>query len=169
MKKIKNSLCVAFLCMATVFSATAQEKKASPAEVAQGKINGAIVTINYSSPAVNERAIWGELVPFGKVWRAGANEATTIKTDKDLIVEGNKLTAGTYSVFVIPQLHEATVIFNKVAKQWGASKYDKAEDAFRVSVKPNARKLKAERLTYTISSNKIVLSWDYWDIPLSVK
>ncbi|WP_026976235.1 DUF2911 domain-containing protein [Flavobacterium tegetincola] len=169
MKKIKNTLCIAFLSLATAFSATAQEKKASPAEVAQGKINGAAVTINYSSPAVNERAIWGELVPFGKVWRAGANEATTIQTDKDLIIEGNKLAAGTYSVFVIPQLNEATVIFNKVAKQWGASKYNEAEDALRVSVKPNMRKLRAERLVYNISSNKIVLSWDSWDIPLTVK
>ena len=169
MKNFKNTLCIAFLSLATAFGATAQEKKVSPAEVTQGKINGAAVTINYSSPAVKGRVIWGELVPFGKVWRAGANEATTIETDKDLIIEGQKLPAGKYSIFVIPEKNEATIIFNKIAKQWGTSKYNEVEDVFRVKVKPQARKEKAERLVYTISTKKIVLSWDSWDIPMNVK
>lgn len=169
MKNLKNTLCIAFLTFATAFNVTAQEKKASPPEVAEGKINGAAVTINYSSPAVNDRVIWGELVPFGKVWRAGANASTTIETNKDLMIEGKKLAAGTYAIFVIPQKGEATVIFNKVAKQWGASKYDEAEDALRVKVKPQVRKDKAERLMYTISPKTIVLSWDNWDIPVAVK
>ena len=169
MKNFKNTLCIAFLSLATTFGASAQEKKASPAEVAQGKINGAAVTINYSSPSVKGRVIWGELVPFGKIWRAGANEATTIETDKDLMIEGQKLPAGKYSFFVIPEKNEATIIFNKVAKQSGTSKYNEAEDVFRVKVKPQTRKEKAERLIYSISSKKIVLSWDNWDIPLNVK
>ena len=169
MKNLKNTFCIAFLSLVTAFGATAQEKKASPAEVAQGKINGAAVTINYSSPSVKGRVIWGELVPFGKIWRAGANEATTIETNKDLTIEGQKLPAGKYSIFVIPEKTEATVIFNKVAKQSGTSKYSQSEDVFRVKVKPQARKEKAERLVYTISPETIVLSWDNWDIPLKVK
>ncbi|WP_432670809.1 DUF2911 domain-containing protein [Flavobacterium sp. SM2513] len=169
MKNLKNTLCIAFLSIATVFGAAAQEKRASPAEVAQGKINGAAVTINYSSPSVKNRAIWGELVPFGKIWRAGANEATTIEASEDLIIEGQKLPAGKYSFFVIPEKTEATIIFNKVAKQSGTSKYNEAEDVFRVKVKPQPRKEKAESLVYTISANKIVLSWDNWDIPMKVK
>ncbi len=169
MKNLKNTFCVAFLSLVTTISVSAQEKKASPAEVAQGEINGAKVTINYSSPSVKERVIWGELVPFGKLWRAGANEATTIETNKDLMIEGKKLPAGKYSIFVVPEKSEATFIFNKVAKQSGTSKYNQSEDVFRVKVKPQARKEKLERLTYYILPKSIVLSWDNWDIPLKVK
>ena len=168
MKNLKNTLVIAFFSLAT-FAVTAQEKKASPAQVAQGKVNGSAVTINYSSPSVKNRVIWGELVPFGKVWRAGANESTTIETTQDLVIEGQKLPAGKYSIFVIPEKDNATVIFNKVAKQWGASKYKQEEDMIRVQVKPQARKEKAEQLTYAVNSNSIVLSWDNWDIPLKVK
>jgi hypothetical protein len=169
MKDFKNTFCIAFLSIVTAFSANAQEKKASPAEIAQGKVNGAAVTINYSSPAVKGRAIWGELVPFGKVWRAGANEATTIETNQELIIEGQKLPAGLYSLFVIPEKTEVTVIFNKVAKQWGASQYKQSEDILRVKVKQKVVKNQSERLMYTISPKNIVLSWDNWDIALNVK
>lgn len=169
MRNLKTKFCIAFLSLVTTFSVSAQEKKASPAEVAQGEINGAKVTINYSSPSVKDRVIWGELVPFGKLWRAGANEATTIETNKDLMIEGEKLPAGKYSIFVIPEKSEATFIFNKVAKQSGTSKYNQSEDVFRVKVKPQARKEKLERLTYSVLPKAIVLSWDNWDIPVKAK
>jgi hypothetical protein len=169
MKNLKNTFLVAFLSLATAIGANAQEKKASPPEVAQGKFNGAAVTINYSSPSVKNRAIWGELVSFGKVWRAGANEATTFETDKDLMIEGQKLPAGKYSIFVIPEKAEATVIFNKVWKQWGSNKYNQVEDAIRVKVTPQVRKEKAEQLVYNFTPKSIVLSWDNWDIPVKVK
>jgi len=168
MKNLKNTFCIAFLSLVTTFSATAQ-KKASPAEMVQGKFNGAAITINYSSPSVKGRAIWGELVPFGKVWRAGANEATTIETDKDLMIEGQKLPAGKYAIFVIPEKNEATVIFNKVWKQWGSNSYNDAEDVLKVKVKPQVRQEKAEQLVYAFNSKEIVLSWDNWDIPVKVK
>jgi hypothetical protein len=169
MKNLKNTFLVAFLSLATAIGANAQEKKASPAEVAQGKFNDAAVTIKYSSPSVKNRTIWGELVSFGKVWRAGANEATTFETDKDLTIEGQKLPAGKYSIFVIAEKDEATVIFNKVWNQWGASKYNQAEDAIRVKVTPQVRKEKAEQLVYNFTPKSVVLSWDNWDIPVMVK
>src|SRR5687768_12146252 len=96
--KTKISLYVLTL-LVSVFSG-AQEKKASPAEKAHGHIGGAEVTVNDSSPSVRGREIWGKLVPFGKVWRAGADEATTFETNKDLVVGGQKLPAGTYSFFI---------------------------------------------------------------------
>ena len=147
----------------------AQNKPASSAEVATGKINGATITIKYGSPSVKARQIWGALVPFNQVWRAGANEATTFETDKDLMIEGSKLPAGKYSFFVIPNEKECTVIFNKIAKQWGSGKYNEKEDQLRVKVKPEALKTASEKLVYTIANNKIVLSWDKWNIPMSVK
>lgn len=169
MKNFKNIFCIAFLSLATTFGVQAQQPKASPAEMAKGNFKDASVTINYSSPAVKNRVIWGELVPFGKVWRAGANEATTFETSKDIMIEGQKLAAGKYSFFIIPEQGSATVIFNKVDKQWGSGKYDMAQDVLRVKVKPQVRKEKAERLKYDVTSKGFVLSWDNWDIPVKVK
>ena len=143
--------------------------KASPAAVATGKINGATISINYSSPSVKGRQIWGALVPFNEVWRAGANEATTFETDKDLTIEGSKLPAGKYSFFVIPKEKECIIIFNKEAKQWGAYKYKDKEDQLRVTVKQKNASATNEKLVYTINKDNIVLSWENWNIPISVK
>ena len=164
-RKFQFSLIALFI----VSFINAQSKPASSAEVATGKINGATITIKYGSPSVKARQIWGGLVPFNEVWRAGANEATTFETDKDLMVEGSKLPAGKYSFFVIPNEKECTVIFNKIAKQWGSGKYNEKEDQLRVKVKPEVAKVSAEKLVYTIAKNKIVLGWEKWNIPLKVK
>ena len=147
----------------------AQAKPASSKEVATGKINGADITINYSSPSVKAREIWGRLVPFNEVWRAGANEATTFETTKDIMVEGSKLPAGKYSFFVIPSAKECIIIFNKEAKQWGSGKYNEKEDQLRVKVKPQVPKSSAEKLVYTIAKNKMTLSWEKWNIPVMIK
>jgi hypothetical protein len=111
----------------------------------------------------------GGLEQYGKVWRAGANEATTFTTDKAIKVEGKALAAGTYSFFVIPaESGEWTIIFNKVAKQWGAYKYDDKEDALRATVKVAAAP-KQERLVYTINPKGFALTWDEVSVPVSVK
>jgi len=167
--KLKNKICTVLFTMAVAIAGAQEKKAASPAETAQGKINGAAVTINYGSPSVKGREIWGGLVPYGKIWRAGANDATTIETNKDLTVEGKTLPAGKYSIFIIPEKDNATVIFNKVAKQWGAYDYKEKEDALRVKVKPVATKEKTEKLVYKINNDNITLSWDNWNIPISVK
>lgn len=158
-----------FIALVSATFVNAQEKPASPAAVASGKINGSTISINYSSPAVKGRKIWGELVPFNKVWRAGANDATTFETDKDLVIEGKKLPAGKYSFFVLPNEKECVLIFNKEAKQWGSYKYKESEDQLRVTVKQQKASSSTERLVYTINKNSIVLSWEKWNIPFSVK
>jgi len=168
MKILKNSLLM-FLSVFAISFANAQEKPKSPPETATGKINGATIQINYGSPSVRGRKIWGELVPFDKVWRAGANEATTFETDKDLTIEGSKLPAGKYSFFVIPNEKQCVIVFNKEAKQWGAYKYNDKEDQLRVTVKPKMAKTSTEKLVYTINAKDVVLSWDNWDIGFSVK
>ena len=163
----KIHLLVIALLMVTFVDA--QDKPASPATVATGKINGATISINYGSPSVKGRTIWGELVPFNKVWRAGANNATTFETDKELTIEGKKLPAGKYSFFVIPNEKESVVIFNKEAEQWGAYKYKEKEDQLRVTVKQQIADSNVERLIYAIDKNAVVLSWEKWNIPISVK
>lgn len=168
MKKLKIVLLM-LLTVFGVYDISAQEKPKSPAEKATGTINGANIEINYCSPSVRGRKIWGELVPFGKVWRAGANDATTIKTDKELTIGTDKLPAGTYSFFVIPTEKECTIIFNKVAKQWGAYKYDQSQDQLRVLVKPTITTASVEKLVYNITPSDIILSWDNWNIGINVK
>jgi hypothetical protein len=150
-----------FVLMALIgFSATAQEKP-SPAKTAEGTVGDAKITINYSSPAVKGRVVWGELVPMGEVWRAGANEATTFTTTKDIMVEGKKLPAGTYGFFIIPGENESTLIFNKVAKQWGAFDYDASQDVLRVTVPSQETSTMEERLVYEVKPSSFEIRWEY--------
>lgn len=162
---------IAFLAFLFVaFTATAQDKKpASPAETAKGAINGAAITVNYGSPSVKGREIWGALVPYGRVWRAGANEATTFETSHKITVEGKELPAGKYALFIIPEKESATIIFNTASKQWGAYDYDQKKDQLRVVVKPVVSKTKTEKLLYTVNSKGLLIQWDSWDIPVSIK
>lgn len=170
--KIKQQISL-LLVLALAFNvAMAQDNPASrpsPAATASGKINTANITINYGSPSVKERKIWGELVPYDKVWRAGANEATTFETDKDIKVEGKALAAGKYGFFVIPGQNEWTIIFNKVSNQWGAFKYDSTQDALRVTVKPRKSDKMNERLVYEVTDKGIVLRWENLEVPVAIK
>jgi hypothetical protein len=171
MKKIVSKLMV--LCAAFLISGTAMAQdaaKASPAETVSGKINNATITIKYSSPSVKGRTIWGDLEPYGKIWRAGANEATTFETDKAIQVEGKPLPAGKYSFFLIPQESGTwTAIFNKEPNQWGAFKYEEAKDQLRVSVKTKPLTTSQERLIYKINKDGFELDWDKISVPISIK
>ncbi|GAA4334944.1 hypothetical protein GCM10023149_42590 [Mucilaginibacter gynuensis] len=151
--------------------AKAQDAKpmASPRDSVSAKAGKANISINYGSPSVRDRKVWGALVPYAQVWRAGANEATVFTTDKDIKVEGKVLPAGTYGFFTIPGEKEWTIIFNKVAKQWGAYKYDEKQDALRVTVKPVEKSEKSERLVYAVNSKGFNLTWDKLSVPVSVK
>lgn len=142
---------------------------ASPPAKASGKIGDANITIDYSSPSVKGRKIFGELEPYGKVWRAGANKATTFQTDKDIMVEGKALPAGKYALFVIPTESDWTVVFNKTADQWGAFKYDQSQDALRVTVKPKKSDALTEKLAYDVNNNGIVLKWENVELPVAIK
>lgn len=166
---LQKKIQLLFVALVTATFVNAQNKPASPAATATGQINGATISINYSSPSVKGRVIWGELVPFNKIWRAGANAATTIETDKDLTIEGSKLPAGKYAFFVIPNEKECVLIFNKVAKQSGTYSYNEKEDQLRVAVKQKAAESSTESLVYTINKNSIVLSWEKWNIPFTVR
>ena len=167
--KIKRKIAILFLALGMTAFVNAQDKPASPPATATGKINGAGITINYSSPFVKGREIWGGLVPFNEVWRAGANNATTFETSKDITVEGAKLPAGKYSFFVIPTKTDCTIIFNKVPGQWGAYKYEESQDQLRVKVKQQVSSTFTESLVYKINKDNVTLSWEKWDIPIKIQ
>lgn len=156
----KKTLTTLFL-FALATTITFAQEKASPAKTAEGMAGGSKITINYSSPAVKGRMIWGDLVPLGQVWRAGANEATTFTTSKDILIEGQKLPAGTYSFFIIPNEGTSTMIFNKVAQQWGAFNYDSKEDQLRVNVPSQQTSTMEERLVYEVKPDRFEIRWEY--------
>jgi hypothetical protein len=130
------------------------------------------VTINYSRPLANGREIWGKIVPYGKVWRAGANENTTISFSDDATIEGKPLPAGTYGLHMIPDKDQWTVIFSKNSTSWGSFSYDEKEDALRVTVKP-ATDESFDTLTYTFDDVKpdstlVTLRWTKVAVPFRV-
>ncbi len=130
------------------------------------------VDISYSRPGVKGRKIWGGLVPYYKVWRAGADEATKITFSTDVKIENKKLSAGSYSFFVIPSKKEWTIIFNKVANQWGAFEYNEAEDAIRIKIKPKTAEfeewLKYELVRTGDYSANLILHWEKQKIILKL-
>ncbi|MDX5418080.1 MAG: DUF2911 domain-containing protein [Hymenobacteraceae bacterium] len=164
------TLLLAFLLITATSWAQNNNKsnRPSPPAVATGKIGETVITIDYSSPAVKNRKVWGELVPYGKVWRAGANEATTIEFSRDVTVEGRHLAKGKYSIYTIPDENQWTVIFNKAVGQWG-TEYDERRDALRVNVKPRKSSKLQERLAYSVAKNGILLRWEHLEIPVKIK
>ena len=156
-------------------SVWAQGKQpASPPATATGKVHGATITISYSSPGVKGRKIWGELVPYDKVWRAGANKATIFQTDKDIRVEGKNLPAGKYSLYIIPGEKEWTFIFNSETGQWGikedgSTTEDPAKDVLRVNVKPRKSKSFTERMAYVVNGDGFALVWENLEVPVRIK
>ena len=163
-----------FLAAALLISsvAFAQEGKAkpSPAATATGKIGYKTVTIAYAQPAVKGREVWGKLVPYNEVWRTGANDATTFEVDKDVMIEGQALKAGKYGLFTIPtEGGEWTIIFNSVAKQWGAYSYDASKDVLRVKVKSEKSETMMERMTFDVKDNQVHLMWENLAVAFKVK
>ena len=144
--------------------------RVSPDKMIYQKIGYTEVEVRYGSPSVNNRQVFGELVPYDKVWRAGANSATTIEFRSAVNIGEMKLDSGKYAFFLIPKENDKwTVIFNKVSKQWGAFRYDEKEDALRLEVSPRTTKHKTENLAYTINQTgfkygSIILAWDFMEI-----
>jgi hypothetical protein len=133
-----------------------------------GMVGGAQVEIEYGRPEVQGRVIWGGLVPYGRIWRTGADEATTVRFDRDVLVEGERLAAGTYALFTIPGEGSWTVVFNRTAKQWGAYSYDAGQDALRVTVTPREH-AHVEALEITLAEGAILLRWEKLEVPIGVR
>jgi len=151
---------------------SAQTDKAarpSPPMEAIATIHGAAIKIAYSSPSVKGRVVWGDLVPYGKVWRTGANEATTFETDKEIKINGEKLAAGKYALFTIPGEKEWTFIFNSDWDQWGAFKYDQTKDVLKVKATPEKSPAFTEKMKFDIKEKMVSLSWENLVVGFEVK
>src|SRR5581483_1791023 len=131
------------------------------------------ITINYHRPLANGRQIFGKLVPYGQVWRAGANENTTITFTDPVSIEGHALDKGTYGLHMIPSENEWTIIFSKTSTAWGSFSYKQDEDALRVTVKPQASDLH-NALAYDFDEVKpdsavVTMRWDKVAVPFQVQ
>lgn len=148
----------------------AQEKRASPLIKTSAEVNGTQISIEYGQPSKKGRDIFGALVPYGKVWRTGANEATVIEFSKDVKINGETVKAGRYALFTIPGESEWTIILNKVANQWGAYNYDASKDVLNVKVKAEQMKEVTEAFTIKISKTGLVeLYWDTTGVEFQVE
>ncbi|MBC7921632.1 MAG: DUF2911 domain-containing protein [Ferruginibacter sp.] len=163
------ALFAAFLLLTTqAFAQDDKSKRPSPPAKISSAVGDAKVTIDYSRPSLKGRKVGTDLAPYGKVWRTGANEATTFEVDKDVKVEGKTLPAGKYSLYTIPGESEWTVIFNKVSDQWG-TKYDEGQDALRVKVKPKKAPQMTEVFTMNVAkSGKVAMMWDNTEVDFTV-
>jgi hypothetical protein len=140
------------------------QDRASPHETISTDVGSHKITVTYGRPYMKGRKIAGGLVPYGKVWRTGADEATTLKTDVDLDVNGLKVPAGEYSVFTLPTKDGWTLIVNKVAKQWGAFKYAEADDLGRTPMQVSKASSPVEQFTISLrpaGSNAVTLKMEW--------
>jgi len=175
--KNKSLFCLLFT-LAFSIQVQAQEDKAkrpSPPAEATATIGDLKIEIDYSQPGVKGRTIWGMLVPYGRVWRTGANEATTFEVNQDVLIEGQRLPAGQYALFTIPGEKEWTIIFNEEAGQWGAYNYDESKNALdTVKVPAGNSGQFTELLTFDIEktgnhSGTVHLKWENVAISFQVE
>jgi hypothetical protein len=177
-RPMKRTLCIVTLMLASA-SAWAQRGRdltapdPSPAASVSQTIGLTEVKITYHRPAVNNRKIWGALVPYGEVWRAGANENTTISFSTPVKLAGKPLKAGTYGLHMIPSTKDFTVIVSNMAVAWGSFSYNQKEDVFRVSVTPRPAEM-TERLQYTFedptdTSATVNMRWEKQSVPFKIE
>lgn len=173
--KRANILLFSLLWSSLVFAQKFPDLDASPADIAVGKKDKMIVAkVIYSRPQKKGRVIFGELEPYGKVWRTGANEATEIKFYKDVFIGDKMVKAGTYTLFTIPEKDKWTVILNSELDQWGAYAYNKDKDVLRFETKPSKTESTVEAFSMlfrdTPQGLELLMAWDevMIQIPISI-
>jgi hypothetical protein len=151
------------IAAALLFLVSMSFAQESPPAKAENTVNGVQITINYHSPKVKDRTIWGGLVPYDKVWRTGANNATTIEVSDDVKIGENKMPKGKYALFTIPKKGDTwSVIINKEADQWGAYNYKESEDLFRFEVDTERTLENSESMKFDVKSDgTVVFNWEY--------
>jgi hypothetical protein len=142
----------------------------SPRKEMTGTIGENTIKVNYGSPSVKGRQILGNLIPYGEIWRMGANEATTIELTQDIKIQGKELAAGKYAVFT--QAEEKgnwTVIFNSESEQWGHYKHDADKDVLRVEATAETRDEASETMDFVMEGNNLVMIWEKVALPLAIE
>lgn len=145
------------------------ETRPSPLASDSIKIGNTSLKITYSSPGVKKRKIWGSLVPYDKIWRTGANQATYLTISDQIVINDEVVPAGKYSIFTIPGNTEWTVILNKDWEQWGAYSYDESQDVLRVRLTPLITEQYQERMKFSFSKEALSFHWEYLTFSLPIR
>jgi len=177
--RVRNYFTICFLLIAGTFLQTdsnAQEPlkpRPSPLAIAAARYKETYLKITYSQPHKNGREIFGKLVPYGKIWRLGANEATEITITKDIVLNGILLKAGTYSVFAIPNTDKWTIIINSDVGLWGSYNYNNAKDIYRFDIPVQQNDVVYEPFTIKIDTRNdladLLIYWDKIKISIPIK
>ncbi|MCD0470581.1 DUF2911 domain-containing protein [Flavobacterium sp. JAS] len=178
------------IILLTTLGVNAQEVKFAPLDASPADISyfpnkavkfkktdnpSAVIKVIYSRPSVKGRAIFGDLIPFGEVWRVGANENTEIKFYKAVTIDGKNIPAGSYSLFAIPEKDKWTIIINKEVDMWGAYAYDESKNIAKVSVpvKTVSTPIEALSIAFTTGGSvaNLVIGWDKTtvELPITIK
>ncbi|MDP9004542.1 MAG: DUF2911 domain-containing protein [Verrucomicrobiota bacterium] len=173
MKSLRLALLIvpALLLSASLLPAEDKKPRVSPHETVNGTVGDAKISIVYGRPyskdpkSGEKRKIWGGLVPYSQVWRMGADEATTLTTDKDITIGGTAIAAGTYTLFLLPEEGGAKLIVNKQTGQWG-TKYDEKQDLVRIDMKKQAADKPVDQFTVAVDNGMLKLTWE--DVQYSV-
>ena len=173
MKKLLAAVCISVSAFS--FAQDYSVPAASPRQKVEQQFSMSKITIDYGRPGVKGRKIFGELVPFGQVWRAGANEATRITFGQEVLFGGQKVKKGTYALYIVPQEKEWKIILNRGVNNWGAYTYDAKEDVATTTVPVKMMNEKMERFTINfedITDEKLnlVFEWDKTraDVPVEI-
>jgi hypothetical protein len=155
-----------------VFSQEALKPRPSPMYMTTMKHDDTYVKITYGRPHKKERTIFGGLVPYGEIWRTGANEATELTSTGDIYLAGNLIKKGTYSIFTIPEEDEWTIILNSALGQWGAYEYDSEKDVIRLTVPVEAMEVTYEPFTIEFNQDNsdasLEMKWDRTKVSIPV-
>jgi len=173
MKKSALGLCLLLVCVSAFGQGAIRLPDASPAASVGETVGVTDINITYHRPAVNSRKIYGGLVSYDTLWRAGANENTTISFSTPVKIEGHDVPAGTYALYMLPTASQWTLVLSKFTGDWGAYNYDPSEDALRVPVTPQPVSESQERLVYTfddVTNNSAVASlrWEKLRVPFKI-
>jgi hypothetical protein len=169
---MKNNFKILAITVCTFIVGALSAQKASPATSTSTKLNnGTVVTIQYSAPSLKGRTVGKDVEPMqGKIWRAGADDATTFEFSNPVSINGKSIPAGKYSFFVIDNGNDWTLILNKIWKQWGAYDYAQSQDILRFNVKPTKASTSSERLTYSATAEgNISIKWGTVQVDFTVK
>lgn len=158
------------LSLSVSFMACGQkENKLSPLTKTEGVVDGGKISIVYHAPSARGRKMLGDIEPFGKVWRTGADNATTIEFSKAVKVEGKDLPAGKYELFTIPGEKEWTIIFQKFSNQWGAYSYKDSNDVLRVKVNSEKSPSFVETLKIGVAGSQVKIEWENTIVAFKIK
>lgn len=170
MKRQSNLFSIALVLLVLSSVSLYGQKKKSPHASASNMVADLKIEIDYHQPGVYGRKIWGDLVPFDKVWRTGANNATTFEVNKDVKVNGQTLKAGKYAMFTIPTEDSWTIIFNSESDQWGSYNYDASKDVLKFEVKPSMEDELVERMRFDVTEKgEVKFAWENLRFSFKVK